>query len=196
MKTVTYTKDLYEFKELSDKAKQYAISNQSLDYEWWDCCHDMWKEKLTELGFYDVEISSSGFYSQGDGASFTGRVDVVKWIKANEPVKYRRLVNLFEKSFIELECNKIKRDRNTHYVHWNTTSVYLDFIVYSRKDDSNICDLLDQLEADILDRHQLLNNDIYKSLEKEYDYLMSEEAFSESADANGWFFDVDGKMTN
>src|ERR1035441_4221080 len=45
-----------------------------LDYEWWDSDYDHWKEKLGELGFTKVAIKFSGFYSQGDGASFTASV--------------------------------------------------------------------------------------------------------------------------
>jgi hypothetical protein len=198
MKTITYTKDLYKFEELSAEAKQNAINAYELDYEWWDGCYEMWQEKLEALGYDDVKINFSGFWSSGDGASFTGRVNVEKWIEVNEPVKYKRILKLLKADAIEVSSNKIVRDRWTNYVHWNTTSLYLSFEMYGRAGTSSlrVVSLIDELEQDIFSQYQSLNKEIYSSLEKEYDFLKSEECFKKTAEDNEWWFDVDGKLTN
>ena len=56
-----------------ERARDWYREN-CLDYEWWDSDYDHWKEKLAALGFTDADIKFRGFYSQGDGASFTAGV--------------------------------------------------------------------------------------------------------------------------
>jgi len=41
---------------------------------------DYWIEKLQDIGFEDAQIEYTGFYSQGDGASFTASVNIEKLI--------------------------------------------------------------------------------------------------------------------
>jgi len=41
------------------------------DHDWWDYIYEMWGKALTQIGFDEAKISFSGFWSQGDGASFT-----------------------------------------------------------------------------------------------------------------------------
>jgi hypothetical protein len=141
-------------------------------------------EDLQKLGYYNVEISFSGFYSQGDGASFTGSLDVNEWIKVNTAGKYKRIKDIC------FSC-VIKRDRWNNYVHWNTTSVYLEGDT-SHKNCPNIDNLINELEADILAQHQELNKDIYKRLENDYKYLTSEAAIIETIEANEYYFTKEG----
>ena len=39
--------------------------------DWYDYVYELWKTALAQIGFGEVDISFSGFSSQGDGASFT-----------------------------------------------------------------------------------------------------------------------------
>ncbi len=75
----------FKFDKLSDEAKEVArewYREHMNDYEWWDHIYDEWKEELNDMGFYNVEIAFSGFWSQGDGASFTAdSFDLEKWTK-------------------------------------------------------------------------------------------------------------------
>ena len=61
------------FAQLSDRAKDHARSKYGgvLDSHWSEHILDEWKAELEDMGFGRVVISFSGFYSQGDGASFT-----------------------------------------------------------------------------------------------------------------------------
>ncbi len=196
-----------------DKETQEKIIEKHRDFnvqdEWWDCETDFWAEKLAEMGFDIVEtewktnkkgvryesksnlISFSGFYSQGDGASFTGTVDIQKWIETQEPVKYARILKLLNSGKIQHSA-KIKRDRWHHYVHWNTTSIYHDW--YMNGDHSRIEALIEELEEDVLKHHQDLNREIYRDLEKDYDGQCTDEAVRESLIANEYEFDNTGKI--
>lgn len=73
------------FEELSPESKQKAIEKQQDinvdDDEWWEYTIEAFIEDMQELYGVDVEegdVKFSGFYSQGDGASFTGEVGDVK----------------------------------------------------------------------------------------------------------------------
>jgi hypothetical protein len=215
MELVTVVKEVYKYSELSDSAKSEASEwyQSTLDYDWWDSTYYHWVCKLSELGFdattqkyktrkddtgyYQTEtlISFSGFYSQGDGASFTGTVNVREWIKVNNPSTYSRLAKLMDKGIVDIS-GVIKRDRWHNYVHWNTTSLYMDIDIYGRLgwDATNVLGLIKQLEEDILKHHQELNKEIYRDLEKEWDYLCSEESVEESCEANDWRFLEDGAL--
>jgi hypothetical protein len=61
--------------EAQEKARDWFRQGCCEDSSWSEITLDDWKETLTEMGFgYDkdsVDISFSGFWSQGDGASFT-----------------------------------------------------------------------------------------------------------------------------
>ena len=71
----------YTFDELSDHLKEEAIeANRDINthYDWHDFVIEGFKSDLDDMGVGDVEVQYSGFYSQGDGASFTGRVEDMK----------------------------------------------------------------------------------------------------------------------
>ena len=76
MKTIQL--DLFTFNELSDEAKTKAIDSErnsnNLEYHYSGEV-EYYQDVLKHIGFTNVEISFSGFYSQGDGASFTADYD-------------------------------------------------------------------------------------------------------------------------
>jgi len=77
--------EVYNFNELSDDAKETAIEKLRETACQWDDWHEytleLAKQILQDFGFENPEISYSGFWSQGDGASFTAEyVDAVRLI--------------------------------------------------------------------------------------------------------------------
>lgn len=71
----------YSFDQLSDKLKEEAIErNRDINVfdDWHDYVIDGFKEDLAEEGVEVDDVQYSGFYSQGDGASFTGEVTDMK----------------------------------------------------------------------------------------------------------------------
>ncbi len=190
---------VYKFNELSEQAKQTAIeklSNINTDYDWYESTIEDLTEDLNKLGFEGVEIGFSGFWSQGDGASFTAdSIDIKKYINLINPNKYRRLIRLMDAQMIDISgC--VKRDRNMHYMHENTTSVHFDVNMYGRLGTSagNVESLIYELENEINEDLAPRNKDIYRILEKEYEYLASKEAIIETIEANEYEFTEDGKL--
>jgi hypothetical protein len=43
--------------------------------EWWDSEYDCFKQDMAEVGIEVDNIYFSGFWSQGDGACFEGKID-------------------------------------------------------------------------------------------------------------------------
>ena len=70
----------YLFSELDHEAKQVAMDNfleseeEDPGEDWADDSIEEMEGELIEMGWYKTEIEYSGFWSQGDGASFTGKL--------------------------------------------------------------------------------------------------------------------------
>lgn len=66
---------LFQYDQLSDAAKQKArewhLEGDRNDESYSEPVIEEWKQELENIGFGDPDISYSGFWSQGDGASFT-----------------------------------------------------------------------------------------------------------------------------
>ena len=58
----------------------------------------------------------------------------------------------------------------------------------------DIDDVVDRLTEWALDEARSYADDIYKQLEKEYDYEVSDEHIQEIAEINEWRFDEDGYL--
>jgi hypothetical protein len=88
----TITKTVYTFHELLGLAKEGTVAQKAVekarswlqeaatDFDWYSSVLDFWKAAFAQIGFEDAEISFSGFWSQGDGASFTASVELEKLV--------------------------------------------------------------------------------------------------------------------
>lgn len=128
---------VYKFDELEGRAKEKAaetLRDWATDHEWWDAVYAIAKEDGAKRGFEIEDIRFSGFWSQGDGASWTGSVDVKqfvewmleqpedtpahRWIDADRH-RYLCLIELMNDGWI---ARIVSVTRNGyHYVHENTT---------------------------------------------------------------------------
>jgi len=79
----TKTKNLYNFGEMIDlnqpgveKAREWMRS-AATDGDWWHeyVTDELWAHALHQIGFENAKIAFSGFWCQGDGASFTADVN-------------------------------------------------------------------------------------------------------------------------
>jgi hypothetical protein len=216
----------FSYRELSDKAQQKAREwfCETLDYEWWEHTYEHAKQSGTERGFEIDDIRFSGFWSQGDGASWTGCVYIKQFLdyhlKEDNPDFGRYFVLqaiIAENNDWVASYTNVNR-RGFHYVHDNT--MYLESISYSNLEDlaaddeerlqeegplqradiyqlykgADIDHLIDSLETWILEEAQAYARQIYDDLESEYDHLTSDESLVEAAESNGWMFDEDGVL--
>jgi hypothetical protein len=62
-------------KRACEKAREW-LQKGATDYDWYDYTIELWVKALGQVGFEDAEIRFTGFWSQGDGASFHGDIDI------------------------------------------------------------------------------------------------------------------------
>ena len=216
------TEFIYE--DLSPKAKEKALAwfGESLDYEWWDCTYANAKEDGKEKGFDIDDIRFSGFWSQGDGASWTGTVHLKHFLehhlKEDNPDHHRYFVlqALLDEGWVEKYVT-IER-RGFHYVHADMMregGVSLSALedldedseerlqhdgplqranVYQLHVGIDTDALVDDLLEWVIEEAREFADKIYKDLEQEYEDLTSEESLLSAAYANGWRFDEDGRL--
>lgn len=208
MKTIQL--ELFTFDELSDDAKQAAINdernNSSIDYEFSGEL-DYWQNgALSGTGFIIDEISFSGFYSQGDGASFIGyydsaQIDLEKLkgfsLKAYELMARNDSVfgasGLTSDNVITADIKRTSRN----YSHENTVSIEnieINGIEWGDfdSDDDKHNKAFEAIENYLTELKNSLCYLIYSSLQSEYEHQNSDEYISEILVINEYYFTANG----
>ena len=186
MKTKTIT--VYEFKDLDKEARDYAKSKY---YEFEDysfLTYDL-TESLKDKAPYwkDINLQYSLSYSQGDGLSFSGELDIDLFLKTKMPQIKRMKVM---KEFIY----KIYSTGNRgHYTYASRNDVDIDFNYQTGKEykrlEKQAFYILDAVRDDYLALCKKLEKEGYEILE----YRMDDDEFQEHCEANNYEFDVNGK---
>lgn len=197
----------HSFDELSDEAKQHARneyrSGDYPGYDWWDFAFDDAVRMAGILGIVidttpkrGPDIYFSGFCSQGDGASFDGRLryapDATKKIReetndeeliriADELTTLQMTTRLLghEPFKAEVDCSR------GDYCHSGCMGIELHY-------DEQVDELPEHLERDVLQLMRDFADWIYNQLEAEYDYLCSDEYVDERLQDEE--FDEDGNV--
>ena len=186
MKTIQI--QLYKFEELSEAAQQKAIETNrdfNVDGDWFSPIYEGAKEDLEKAGFEDPKIQFSGFWSQGDGASFFATVNPSKFA---ETTNEKRISKLIENGNIE---NFVIRNNSfaTHYSHEKTK--YIDYDAsFNRNIEEAVYKFADKIEAIRLN----MCKEIYSNLETYYNELQADEAVKESLIINEYDYTEDGKI--
>jgi hypothetical protein len=190
----------YSYDELSEDAKEKALEylhEINVEYDdWHEWIFDNWKEKLEKMGFEEVTTSYTGFWCQGDGASFTCKgFNVLTWLK------YHKACNKFRSVFGQLTGKNPpyisgQITRSGHYYHERSTIFDLEILDYAGDLRSQnqfygqINEITNWVKDEIID----LNRQIYRDLEKEYEFLASREQVEDTIRANEYLFFGDGNM--
>lgn len=194
MRTETVEYKVYKFEELSDAAKKKVIE-ELRDINIWDDWHEYtiedFKEDLTEVGFENPEVCYSGFCSQGDGASFDARCNIEKLVKTIGDKRFKPLVKLYRAGLFGLTIEKTSFAN--HYSHEKTRYITEEFAFNCDK-HRKLMDLGCRFQSYVESLRRDWCQDIYHKLEREYDYLTSEEAIKETIEANGYEFLESGKI--
>lgn len=202
MKTVSIEYKVYTFNELSEKAKQKAIQDQqkfeqeilNLDYVIEDE-----EAKLNELGYKDIKIFYSGFYSQGDGASFEAVItdQVLKRVLDENKDKFPILSKERHQYLLDFINVTIIRT-NFHYYHENSRSINLEYNLYGLDKRINNLDSLNseilRLEDCLEAERKELSKAIYKSLKEAYESILEEENIINNIIANEYLFLETGEL--
>ena len=170
--------NIYRFSELSEKAKQKAIEKRrywNVSEDWWQGVYDEFKEDHPQYG--DCEISHRGFSSQGDGASFTFRLDSAyfeKWVEELEIPEWKKAVLLH---YIPQFYGK----RNgLPYVHKRSVTIDFDSEEHHYP---NIDEFKEEMYPEFLivlrSEYYAHCDELYRTLEGEYNYLISDKCILE-----------------
>lgn len=198
---------VFQYAELDDDAKEKArdwYRSGALDYDWWDY---MYEHVSTAARLIGIELEYrqaknqkgepiagqpciwfSGFSSQGDGACFEGTYRYAKGsckaIRAEFGEGDTDLLAIVDGLYELQKAHWYRlwaRVKHTgRYYHKYSTDIETDGFNEDESDDD-----LKELLRDFMEW-------IYRKLEAEHDYLLSDEAVVESIEANEYEFTKDG----
>lgn len=199
-----------KFAELDQKTQERLLQQEvdNLWDDWWDCLEEMYIEDGKERGFDIEEMFWSGFWSQGDGASWVGTVDLRRFLAFHlaptnpQYTQYVVLQELVAGSWIDqyakitaqgrysheytMQCGDIEADVTRGTLHEGLLAGADTEVLYAGIDGDS---LLADLETWILEQAQDYARKYYAALEKEYEYLTGEECLAE----RGLEYDEDGE---
>ncbi len=208
---------VYKYEELSDDAKAKArdwFRNASAgDTFFAEHVTDEFHETLKAFGF-DVDekrgLSWSGFWSQGDGAAFTGKWYASQFapgkLLADRPIEWadnHAAKRVTSKENVELhriaaelrECKKAGVTFaliDNHYRGFHMRLAECEWGDEETPQDATKAQL-DGVEARLIEAARDLAHGFYKALEAEYEYQNSDEQVSESIIANEYEFTEEGE---
>ena len=219
MNTIT----TYKFSDLpTQELKDAAIEHHRYDNtsfeDWHDPTLDDWKEKLEALGYSDPEIQYSGFWSQGDGASFTSKQVPLPSTDPKVIEAWDQLIGAAEllgqpvtEDINDMAYGSVIRTGH-HYFHENTVSVdwewndppYTDRWEYFADPTPEgiqpfITTLKDAVESYFDGLEEIVKDlckEIYSDLEKEYDYQTSDEAVEQAIEDMEFEVDEEGDLVS
>ena len=221
MKVIETT--VFKFEELDDDAKEIARTwYRSDDYpfwQWWDFVYEDFERICKILG---VEIADnrpnhnggkgkqiyfSGFWSQGDGASFFGsytyKKGSCKAIREYNP-KDKDLHQIADtlrdlQKTVFYDAYVSITEISSHYCHSNTMTAHVESyreVAYPQLGTGTFFPTQFQksLADDFLEAFRDLAHWLYSSLQREYEWMISDEYVDDMMQANEYDFLESGKV--
>lgn len=199
-----------KYSELSPEAQKKA--HEKYQPEFWDeyIIEDA-KEQGKLRGFEIDKIFYSGFWSQGDGASWTGYIDLKKFLEWEEQQE-KPLLSDYQRVLLGAGAKyafSLVVEVRGHYSHSRTmllsTGMNADGVPAELPDgpyagmrgedyEELLSENADEIDEILLSAARDYADEIYENLEEAYDYECSEENFKELAEMNEWEFDEEGEM--
>ena len=203
---------VYELNELAEAARERARAwyrEQCLDYDWHEFVYEDFE---TVCGLLGVTLATrpvplmgggtrdkpciwfSGFWSQGDGASFEGAYEyapaTARAIRAHAPKDAElhaiadALAQVQRRNFYQLRAVIRQSGR---YCHEYTMSVEVE------RDSPAGQAMTDDAENTVIDAMRDLARWLYRQLEREYDHHTSDAVVDETVIVNGLTFTAEGR---
>jgi hypothetical protein len=192
------------FNDLSKEAQAAAIdANRDINVDhddWADPIIEGFVEDMAEAGVSDVEVEYSGFWSQGDGASFIG---VVRGEEDKAKLLNGSIGLNVPKEVIENIYINIRKDHYSRSSHSASMAVDVEVDgddeveIYIGPDVNVTLDIAEQcetIEPKVLEWARGKADDLYDTLESHYTSLTSDDEVKETLIANDYKFDDDGKI--
>lgn len=215
---------VYQYDELSDKAKEWArdwFRRDYPDYDWWDFLYEDFAERAKELGIelskkavplmngktrYDPEIYFSAFYMQRSGSSFAGRwraedLNIDK-LKSECPTdsELHRIADVL--ADCAKEDGEIWADIKAHDDNWirvevndgETIEEKLNELEYKSNEYNLLSQACERRADEVTKALRDFNRWIYERLREEYEYLTADKQVEESIRVNEYEFTEDGTI--
>ena len=175
MREDTVTTKVYSFVELSELAKENAIqelSDINTDYEWWD-------GEYMDAENVGIKITE---FDIGRGSFCRGSIDDVEETANKIIAEHGDMCETYQTA-----ANYLK-DRGELVKKYSDGIKTDEAAEDNEYDFDQECDELDaEFEKSILEDYRIM-------LEKQYEYLCSDEAIIETIEANEYDFTEDGKL--
>lgn len=196
---------VYSFDELDDAAKERARAwyrEDALDHDWWDSTYEE-AARIAALFGLDINMKPvklmsgktrmgpaiyfSGFFSQGDGACFEGdykfKDNAIKALAEYAP-KDETLAQIVSDL---MDAQAANGNQLSARVRHHGPCFHMDIDVFCDGEDAN-----DDASEAIAEALRDFANWIYRTLESEYEYFMSDECVDDTIRANEYEFTKDG----
>jgi len=188
-----HTITVYDFDELSPKAKERAIERfRRRMYEnpiYDDLLTEDFTYKLRELGLPDENIRWRLSSSQGDGVAFYGEFDLIEYLKKN---KLLGDVDIRREELEDVYAVIRKSQNNPMYNHYSTMIVDLDAggVDLTPHEEEE----LEKLEEEIQSNVESVSHELKSYGYAHFDHINSDEFVSEEMRANEYEFDENGDV--
>jgi len=216
MEKITKVYETYEFDELTPKAQETVMDRVRND-EHYPC--DFWSEPVIEDFIEDrtaegweietEDVQFSGFWSQGDGASFDGEVTCETWIKFHKlEAKFPTIMKVLHNTH-PLTAKIYSNHFANHYCHSRTRYLeieedgQLDEHIYGWDDEAKEQAIMEKWNEEVMrleeileENREELSQQLYSKLEKQYNYYMTDEAIKEDLEANPETYLENGNIFN
>jgi hypothetical protein len=189
IKTIQET--IYSFSELPENLQEKVIAEFNADFGLFDARNTIYDagELATIIGINNFKVYYSGFYSQGDGACYTGVYSYNKGslqnIKAYAPLDtelhtiLQQLNRLQRKHGYKVEIN-IRHD--CRYYHANSCNYLFNKDLSQAEERAFIAALKEFMHW------------IYSRLKSDYEFCTSDEYVKEYIESNDYMFRSNGQI--
>jgi hypothetical protein len=218
MELVTTQQEVYEFHELSEKAKDSVRIALIQDYE---CEHiiDSAKEEGRAKGFIIDDVRYSVGTHTHDGASWTGAIDLIDFFEAHPDPEFIGeeviIIELMRNDWIDKSAEV--NQHSFHYVDSSTMKLsdVVDYAESAEEDsnnpllsvgileNANVKELFDSFHwakrLDLMVERALeavkeYADNIYTQIKEDYEWQVSDENINELIYINGWRFNKRGEI--
>jgi hypothetical protein len=179
-----------------------------VSHHWWegDDTIDWFVSEQTSKGILDIDpkdVTYSGFYSQGDGAAFDARVDVLRFMRD------KGYDNTYMPLYMDMENYGVscKVSRGSYRANYMAQGADIDYTpgnclpagIFSDMSQEAWDTLLEEqwgyleneLTTEIHEYAKDAADELYTALSDDYDASTSEEEFIESCECNGVTFEIE-----
>ena len=198
---------LYKFDELSKEVQDKVLSKNrdiNVHHDWHEFIIEDWiNETIPSKGFDATRIYYSGFWGQGDGAMF--EYDGIKddllhkfldtMLIGTEPLSPMRKQWILNNIYVSAKGRHSGYYNHekccSHSIYWEISNTDINHLPnFSQWLES----FADDFEAFVIEEYEYICRELYRALEKEYDYFILDEQVVETLRVNDYDFTEEGDI--